>query len=76
MNFLNLLSNGNLEKYTKSLIQKYAISPKKAWGQNFIIEKSVIDTLLSEVELNEEDTPKLFTLKRPPEEIVFHKKNV
>lgn len=56
MNFLNLLSNGNLEKYTKSLIQKYAISPKKAWGQNFIIEKSVIDTLLSEVELNEEDT--------------------
>ena len=55
MNFLNLLANGNLEKYTKSLIRKYAISPNKAWGQNFIIEKSVIDCLLSEVELNQED---------------------
>ncbi|MFX0141186.1 MAG: 16S rRNA (adenine(1518)-N(6)/adenine(1519)-N(6))-dimethyltransferase RsmA [Candidatus Hodarchaeota archaeon] len=55
MSFLHLLEKGNLKKYTKTLIQNYAISPKKSWGQNFVIEKTVIDALLSEVALNQKD---------------------
>ncbi|MFX1285445.1 MAG: 16S rRNA (adenine(1518)-N(6)/adenine(1519)-N(6))-dimethyltransferase RsmA [Promethearchaeota archaeon] len=55
MSFFHLLEKGNLKKYTKSLIQNYAISPKKSWGQNFVIEKSVIDALLSEIALNQKD---------------------
>lgn len=56
MSFLHLLEKENLKKYTKTLIQSYAISPKKSWGQNFVIKKAVIDALLSEVALNQEDT--------------------
>ena len=56
LSFLHLLAKGDLKKYTKTLIQNYAISPKKSWGQNFVIEKAVIDALLSEVALSQKDT--------------------
>lgn len=55
MNFLHLLAEGNLKKYTTALIRNYAISPKKSWGQNFVVKKVVIDEILSEAELNKED---------------------
>lgn len=56
LSFFHLLEKGNLKKYTKTLIQNYAISPKKSWGQNFVIDKAVIDTLLIEARLDEKDT--------------------
>lgn len=55
MSFFYLLEKGNIKKYTKTLIQNYAISPKKSWGQNFVIEKTVIDALISEVALDQKD---------------------
>lgn len=56
MSFFHLLENGNLKKFTETLIHKYAISPRKSWGQNFVIDKSVIDALLVEAKLEETDT--------------------
>ncbi|MFX0122331.1 MAG: 16S rRNA (adenine(1518)-N(6)/adenine(1519)-N(6))-dimethyltransferase RsmA [Candidatus Hodarchaeota archaeon] len=56
MSFFHLLEKGNLKKYTETLIQNYAISPRKSWGQNFVIDKTVIDTLLIEASLDEKDT--------------------
>ncbi|UCG00578.1 MAG: ribosomal RNA small subunit methyltransferase A [Candidatus Heimdallarchaeota archaeon] len=56
MSVFQLLEKGNLKKYTETLIQNYAISPKKSKGQNFVINKSVIDSLLIEANLDEKDT--------------------
>ncbi|MFX0013637.1 MAG: 16S rRNA (adenine(1518)-N(6)/adenine(1519)-N(6))-dimethyltransferase RsmA [Promethearchaeota archaeon] len=55
MSFFNLLEKGNLKKYTKTIVQKYAITPSKSSGQNFVIEKAVIDALLSVVDTSQED---------------------
>lgn len=55
LTFLHLLAKGNLKKYTTALIQNYAISPRKSWGQNFVVKKVVIDDILSEAALNKED---------------------
>jgi ribosomal RNA small subunit methyltransferase A len=56
LNFLHLLSRGNLKEYTRAIIQNYAIAPRKALGQNFVIDKSVIDAILLEADLNPKDT--------------------
>ncbi|MFX1516032.1 MAG: 16S rRNA (adenine(1518)-N(6)/adenine(1519)-N(6))-dimethyltransferase RsmA [Promethearchaeota archaeon] len=56
MSFFHLLDKGNLKRYTETLIQNYAISPKKSKGQNFVINKSVVDSLLVEAKLEEKDT--------------------
>ncbi|MFW9906622.1 MAG: 16S rRNA (adenine(1518)-N(6)/adenine(1519)-N(6))-dimethyltransferase RsmA [Candidatus Thorarchaeota archaeon] len=55
MSYFDYLEKGNLKKYTKTLIQKYAISPRISWGQNFVINKSVVDALLLEANLREKD---------------------
>lgn len=55
MSFLDYLEKGNLKKYTQTVIQNYAISPRKSWGQNFVVDKSVIDALLEEANLRETD---------------------
>ncbi|MFX0174231.1 MAG: 16S rRNA (adenine(1518)-N(6)/adenine(1519)-N(6))-dimethyltransferase RsmA [Candidatus Hodarchaeota archaeon] len=55
MNFLHLLSRGNLKEYTRAIVQNYAIVPKKALGQNFVISKRVVEALLSEAALNPQD---------------------
>jgi len=56
LSFFHFLDNGNLKKYTETLIQTYAISPKKSKGQHFVIDKSVVDTLLVEAKLEYKDT--------------------
>jgi ribosomal RNA small subunit methyltransferase A len=55
LSFFDYLEKGDLKKYTQTLIQNYAISPRKSWGQNFVINKSVIDALLEEANLREKD---------------------
>ncbi len=51
-----MLSDGNLELYTRTIIQNYAITPRKTWGQNFVIEKEIIDLLISEADLKQNET--------------------
>ena len=53
---IKLLSEGNLKLYTKTIIRNYAISPRKSWGQNFVVDKDIIDLLISEASFDQNDT--------------------
>jgi len=55
LEFLRYLEKEELKKYTNALIENYAIITHKSQGQNFVINKSLIDDLISTVNLEEED---------------------
>lgn len=45
-----------LKKETKKLLRKYNLWPKKYMGQNFLIDKKVIDKIIKSAELKRTDT--------------------
>ena len=52
---MQTLSEGDLLGYTKAMLRKYAISPRKKWSQNFVVKKKVVDALFSGAELDSKD---------------------
>ncbi len=55
MSNLDLLKSGKLREYTQKITKEYAITPNKSLGQNFVIDKELIDTLISTANLSDSD---------------------
>ncbi|MHA2073082.1 MAG: 16S rRNA (adenine(1518)-N(6)/adenine(1519)-N(6))-dimethyltransferase RsmA [Candidatus Hodarchaeales archaeon] len=55
MNLLHLLKNGDINGYTKALIRNYAIKMNKNHGQNFVVDKNLLNYLISIADLTTED---------------------
>ncbi|MHA2345807.1 MAG: rRNA adenine N-6-methyltransferase family protein, partial [Candidatus Hodarchaeales archaeon] len=55
MVFFDLLQNGNLKEYTRSIVREYALRPKKNYGQNFVTEKKLIDQIISLANIQDKD---------------------
>ncbi|MFX0086355.1 MAG: 16S rRNA (adenine(1518)-N(6)/adenine(1519)-N(6))-dimethyltransferase RsmA [Candidatus Hodarchaeota archaeon] len=55
MNFLHYLEKGEVKAYTNALIENFAININKTQGQNFVINKEVINGILSSINLNHND---------------------
>jgi len=46
----------SLKSQTKKLLKEYGISPKKYMGQNFLIDKKILDKIIETAELKKQDT--------------------
>ncbi len=55
LDLLKFLAEGNLRKYTHEIILEYAISPKKSFSQNFVVEQALIDEILRISEIKDDD---------------------
>lgn len=55
MNLLYLLENGDIDGYTKALTRKFAIKVNKDHGQNFVVNKSLLNNLISAADLKSGD---------------------
>ena len=56
MTQFHFLNEGDLKRYTQSIIAQYAITPHKAHGQNFVIKKELINEILSAANIKEDET--------------------
>ncbi len=56
MTQFHFLNEGDLKRYTQSIIAQYAITPRKAHGQNFVINKELINEILSAANIKEDET--------------------
>ena len=56
LDYLNILTEGELKRYTMVVMRDFAINSQKKWGQNFVIKKQVIDALLSHAHVKSTDT--------------------
>ena len=56
LELLNYLAEGNLAKYTREIIQEYAIAPKKGLSQNFVIKKALVDEILKISQISDEES--------------------
>ena len=50
-----MLDSGDLKGYTQSILSEYAVEPKKRYGQNYVINKALIDKLLSTAQIDPND---------------------
>jgi 16S rRNA (adenine1518-N6/adenine1519-N6)-dimethyltransferase len=56
VSFFHFLDSGELKKYTNSILAEYAITPKKKYGQHFVVNKSLIDEMLRISDIKEDET--------------------
>jgi 16S rRNA (adenine1518-N6/adenine1519-N6)-dimethyltransferase len=52
----HFLNEGDLKRYTQSIITQYAITPHKAFSQNFVIKKDLINKIISVAEIKKDET--------------------